>query len=288
MPLGVDRQRREINLGDSAELESYVLSGDDQPVDPDSIVSIEYTVEKPDGTTFQDTGQVQGNGSGLLLYYDTDQVGKYTVTARHEFSDGRVRTDRFYFSVIDPLNPPPLSKTEEVIEKTWERFEDLFDSEYGGPWLRDMSLTYFNKDKIKDFMGEAILLINTYPPATHLTILDFTGQVVDPENPGEFIEDPDERLLTLALEIAIIRHLIRSYVEQPNLVGAQAVYEDRRDYLQRWQSVLQSEEEHFYKLLALWKRQFYGFYNNKILVHSKAGRQYGPGIRQRNAARGYW
>jgi hypothetical protein len=288
MPLGLDRHRHEFNLGDSAELEAYVLEGDDVPVVPSDIASVEFNVEKPDNTETTGTGQIQGNGSGFYRYLETDQVGPYKVKATFTFLDGKVRTDYFTFSIIDPFNPPELTKTERIVQAAWRGFEDLFDSEYGGPWLRDMTKAYFNEDKIAELMSEAMLLINTYPPATNLTILDFTGEVVNPEIPEEMMADPDESVLTRALRIVIIRHLIRSYVEQPNLTGAQAVYEDRRDYLQRWQSVLQIEEQQFQQVLALWKRQFYGFYHNKLLIGSKAGRLMGQSMRQRNAARGYW
>lgn len=288
MPLGVDRPRREINVGDSAELSSYVMTGDDLPIDPATISSVHFKIERPDDVIDEADGTVQGNGAGYYLYYNTSTLGRYTVTATHNFVDGRIRTDRFYFDVIDPLNPPPLSKTESLAEKVWMRFEDLFDSEYGGPWLRDMTLSYFNKDKIPEFIGEAMLEINTFPPPTTLTILDFTTPVPSAENPGETIPDPDESILTMALTIVIIRHLIRSYVEQPQPQGAQVVWHDRRDYQQRWEEVLQLEEARFQRILAVWKRQFYSFYGQKLLIGSKAGRLYGPGMRQRNSMRGYW
>ena len=288
MPLGVDRPRREIAMGDSAELESYVYRGDDIPIDPDDVVSITYSIEKPDGVTETDTGTVQGNGSGLLIFYDTDQTGRYTVTARHEFTDGRIRTDRFYFTVIDPFNPPPVTRNEEIVNAAWRGLEDLFDSEQGGPWLQDMSLAGFGRAKADQFIGEAILLVNDYPPTTHLTILDFTQWLPDPGDPAEMIADPDQSILYMALRLVLIRHLIRSYVEQPDPRGAQVVHESRRDYMERWITVLQMEEDHFFKQLALWKRQFYGFYDNKLLLGSKAGRLGAAGVRQRNAIRGGW
>lgn len=290
MPLGVDRPRREINLGDSAELSSYVMTGDDLPIDPATITGIDFKIERPDSTVEEVAGTVQGNGAGYLLYYNTDDVGRYAVTATHRFDDGRIRTDRFYFTVVDPFNLPPLSRKELLAEKTWLRFEDAFDSEYGGPRLRDETLNYFSKDKIHEFIGEAVLEINSYPPPTNLTIIDFTTPVQDPEDSTQTIEDPDEAILTMALEIVIIRHLMRSYVEQPQPQGAQIVYEDRRDYLQRWGTILQIEEDRFHRLLATWKRQFYGLYGQKLLIGSKAGRLYGAqtGFRTRNAARGFF
>jgi hypothetical protein len=77
--------------------------------------------------------------------------------------------------------------------------------------------------------------------------------------------------------LAVIRHLMRSYVEQPAPQGANIVYQDRRDYLQRWEEIYKIEEEFFKYVLALWKRQFLHLGTGSLLVHSKAGRLYGPG-----------
>jgi hypothetical protein len=111
----------------------------------------------------------------------------------------------------------------------------------------------------------------------------------DPNLPdGSMQDDPDQIVIIQATLLAVIKHLMRSYVEQPNVVGANMVWQDRRDYLQRWQTIYTIEEGYFRQVVALWKRQFYNFGHSSLLVSSKAGRLgYGPGFRARNAARGY-
>ena len=39
---------------------------------------------------------------------------------------------------------------DEAVDRTWRMLEDCFDSEQGGPWLRDMTMARFDRDKLKD------------------------------------------------------------------------------------------------------------------------------------------
>jgi hypothetical protein len=98
-------------------------------------------------------------------------------------------------------------------------------------------------------------------------------------------------IVVLGTLIQVIRHLMRSYVEQPAPMGSEVAYEDRRDYLQRWQMILQDLQEEWWRMLLLWKRQYYHFGHSALSVHSKAGRLYGTqggSWRMRNAGRGWY
>jgi hypothetical protein len=170
------------------------------------------------------------------------------------------------------------------------RFEDCFDSDLGGPHLRDETLAYFEPSKIEKFIAEGLLEVNLWPPFTNLDLSYFTTQVIDPDPalpPGSMQADPDRYVIALGTELAIIRHLMRSYVEQPAPQGANIVYQDRRDYLQRWQQIYQLEKAEWDRVVALWKRQFLNLGKSSLLVQTKAGRVY-PGARTRGATRGYY
>jgi hypothetical protein len=277
-----------VLMGDTAELYAFPTPSAEYVADPLDIASGEFTVIAPDGTTDTLTATVNDDGGIFARFTDTTQVGSYRVLATATFSSGEVRSETFTFEVEDPLDPPPPTKHEEIADAVWLRFEDLFDSTEGGPWLRDMTLRYFDKRKIPAFIGDALMEINLAPPMTNATIIDFTTPVAV-GNPDLDGPDLDQGILILATELAIIRHLMRSYVEQPALVGVQAGYEDRRDYLQRWQTIYEIDMEVFKRWLALWKRQFLGLGHSKILVSSKAGRLYGPTAqRTRNVSRGWY
>jgi hypothetical protein len=162
----------------------------------------------------------------------------------------------------------------------WKKLEDCFDAEDEGPWLRDMTLNYFNESKMGVFIPEALFDINERQPRTTLTIDYFFNEPGDPT--------ADLPFLAQAVFIKVLRHLMRSYVEQPLPQGAQIVYEDRRDYLQRWQLIYQLELEAFEKNLGYFKRRFLGLGTSKLLVDTKAGRLLPAPLRVRTTGRGYW
>jgi hypothetical protein len=294
MSLGAERGEKIISLGDTADLVVYAYTEDDIPPQPSEIADVSFTIRLPDGSTTSASGTIQPDGSGFYRY-STDansQQGNYTWVAQFTFGSGEKRTfPSGNFTVFDPLNPPPLTREREIGQEVWMRLEDCFDSQEGGPWLRDMSLAYFEPSKVERFIAEGLLLINQYPPATNLDLSMFTTPVIDPDptlDPGTYQADPDRHIIVQATLIAVIKHLMRSYVEQPNLVSGNAVWQDRRDYLQRWQTILTQEQADFKFIVTLWKRQFLNLGKGALLTHSKAGRLYPSGWRARNAMRGYY
>lgn len=291
MPLGADYSQNTVNLTDTAELTAYIYDADDSAVAASEISSVVFTVRKPDGTTVVPSGSsIQDDGSGFLRFTDTTQVGLYVWTAQFTFTSGEKRTHRNEFWVTDPLDVAPVSQASEIGEQVWMRLEDCFDSEDGGPWLRDMTLAYFEPSKVERFIPEGLLKINIWPPATNLDLGFFTQESVNPDPalpPNTVMPDPDRIVIVQATLLSVIKHLMRAYVEQPAPTGANIVYQDRRDYLQRWSAIYDVEEKAFKEMLALWKRQFLNWGTGALLVHSKAGRLYPTNVRTRNAARGY-
>jgi hypothetical protein len=291
--LGFDREKNVISLGDTADLYAYLYDDTDAPVDPDTILSVDFTIAKPDNMREELNGIVQEDGSGFLLY-TTDQVGEYRVVATFTFTDGRKQSTRSDFEVHDPfaaVEPPDwdvltvdqkyVAMQDIVAERVWDRLEDLFDAEDGGPWMRDMTLNVFGPNKIKDFIDEALFDINVYNPPTELGLDKFAMPIAGKPNPN----------LVLAVQgtlVAVIRHLMRSYTEMPNPTGGQVTFEDRRDYLQRWGTIYQIEFQHYDHLVKLWKRQFLDLGKSKVLVSNKAGRLLPAPLRSRNIGRGYY
>lgn len=73
-------------------------------------------------------------------------------------------------------------------------------------------------------------------------------------------------LASQALLVESIRHLMRSYVEQPLPVGSNVTYFDRRDYLNRWQTIYTIENDLLIQWLDLFKMDQIGFGNTASLV----------------------
>lgn len=281
MSLGYDRQYVVVNLGDTAELTATIYDSEDNPYSADDLISVTFVIQAPDGTKTEHQGSVEEDGTGTFNFNATTQVGHYTGMATFRTENGK-KSANVDFETIDPFMEGEPSISWVVANDAWEKFEDLFDSEEGGPWLKDMTLSVFNKTKMENFIDDAMIVINFQNPETSLTITEFVS-----EGPP-VARTSNLPILTQALVLQIIRHLMRSYVEQPNPVGAQISWHDRRDYLQRWREVYAIEQEAYKQMLALWKRQFLGLGQTRTLVSSKAGRLLPAPMRTRNIGRGYW
>lgn len=293
--LGFDRERNLVSLNDTADLYAYLGTSEEDAPPADDLLEVQFTIQKPDGTRVGPSdGTIEDDGSGFFLYEDTDAVGEYRVVATFTLTDGRKLSTKLDFEVADPFFIPDalditnLDDEEKqaayvniVAERTWDRFEDLFDSTDGGPWMRDMTLNVFGPHKLPDFIDEALFDINVYNPPTAFSIDKFAM-------PSNNRVNPNLTLLVQGTMIAVIRHLMRSYAEQPTPTGGQITYEDRRDYLQRWGTIYQIEWGHYDHLVKLWKRQFLGLGTSKVLVGNKAGRILPAPLRTRNIGRGYY
>lgn len=279
MALGFDSERKVVSSGDSADIYAYLYDDSDAPLTANDIVSVAFTIQAPDGSRETLNGQVQSDGAGFLRYLDTSQIGHYSTQARFTLSEGQIRSTRADFEIIDPFNPPAPSELETLAHYAWTRLEDCFDAEEEGPWLRDVTLNYFSESKVANFTNDAMFDLNERNPETALSLDYFflNGQPT-----------ADLPLLSQGVSLQVIRHLMRSYVEQPLPQGASVVYEDRRDYLQRWGTIYQIEKDFYDRELAFFKRRFLGLGKSSLLVDTKAGRLLPAPLRVRTTGRGYY
>lgn len=213
-----------------------------------------------DGSAWGLVGQVSPpiideNNTAVFVFpsFLTNDPGLYQGRAQFITNDGLTKSTKVSFEVIDPMEVPSTTVVGRIIDHAWLKLEDLFDSELGGPWLRDKTVKSFNKDKMMMLLTDALYVINNeYQP---LTTFDETNW------PEAHIP-----LAAQALLVESIYHLVRSYVEQPLPSGSPMSWFDRRDYFQRWQSVLQSEETKLFRLIDVFKLQYTGFGSTSILI----------------------
>jgi len=295
MAINAESRNSVVAKGDTAELYAYLYDNNDQVVVPALIDEVNFRVKDPDGVEVTAPGVVQADGAGFLRWADTDITGVYVWIAQFTLTSGEKRSYRDEFVVQDLLLVPSVTQDDKIADQVWLRLEDCFDSREGGPHLRDVTRAYFDKSKLHHFIREGLVYINNYPPITQADVSWFTTDVptTDPAilaiDPTATETDPDQIVLVQATLLATIKHLMRSYVEQPNVVGANIQWMDRRDYLQRWQTIYQIEWDYFKILVALWKRQFFNYGRSALLVNNKAGRfGYYPGFRTRNIGRGWY
>jgi len=112
----------------------------------------------------------------------------------------------------------------------------------------------FDKTKLSKLLPDALYNIG----ATFTPIIEYTEE--------NFPFDHHSVLAGQALLVETIRHLMRSYVEQPLPVGSNVTYFDRRDYLNRWQSILQMEVDKLSAWIDLFKQGQYAFGSTAMLV----------------------
>lgn len=228
---------------------------DEDGVSPIPAQSASWQVRKPNGIIVPGGPQVLSTANIDIAFTDTAAPGVYNTQVTFVLGNGAKRSTMFAFEVIDPLESSTEATTnqDKALDMGWMLFEDIFDSELGGPWLRDKTLAQFNRDKLARFLPRAFYRIgNTYQP---IVAYDDTNFPYDAHMP----------LLSQALLVEVIKHLMRSYVEQPAQPNANIPYFDRRDYLNRWQLILQGEEKLLLEWLDLFKKEQMGF-ESSLLV----------------------
>lgn len=224
-------------------------------------------------------GEIEDDGSGYLVFNDTDRIGHHTGVATFTLSDGTIKSTRTDFEVFDPFEVVD-TQTRIIADGVWTKLEDCFDAENEGPWIQDMTLNFFHEEKMEKFIAEALFDINYQNPPTDVGIDSFVTST-------NFI-NTNYPLLVQGVFVQVLRHVMRSYVEQPLPTGAQIAYQDRRDYLTRWQGMYELELAQYMRWLALWKRGFLQLGHSRLLVSAKAGRLIPAPMRARSAGRGYW
>jgi hypothetical protein len=170
MTLGIEQVQGNVFQGDSADLYAVFYDSDDTILAASDYASVSFIIRKPDGTDTTYSGTINSDGSLFYRSTDTTQLGVYKWVAQATLATGEVRSYRDEFLVTDPLEDPPVTQASEIGSEVWARLEDCFDSENGGPWLRDMTLAYFEPSKVERFIAEGLLRINIYPPASNLDL----------------------------------------------------------------------------------------------------------------------
>jgi hypothetical protein len=219
------------------------------------------------------TGIYQTN----FLASDTSVPGNYRID--WTFTLAEVTQTISVFVQVGPASPAydylPW-QMKQVIEDVWIKFADGYDSPYGGPNLQMWYQSHYGRGRIAQLLKQAIQhLNNVSQPQNYYT--------VDGNGGGLFPVQQWSGLLNTALTIEVIKQLMRSYVEDPDIQGAVQARMIRRDYMQRWGSMLELEQAEMKSQLDTFKiRQMF---KQTVLVAGGAYPNYGM---FRNIALGGW
>lgn len=287
MSFGYQQQPKSF-IGDTVVIDAYLREVDtDELVSRPDLDTVDFTIRHPDDGVIpiilQDAGVIiedeDGHGQYIVPSAITTKAGEYKAVARFHRNDGRIESVVVDFEIIDPFQAVETDGLSHVIDTAWMKLEDCFDSEVGnaGPWLRDMTLAKFDQTKMRGLLPEALIGINMWQPVTAYDAQSYPYE-----------DGSANAVLAQALLLSTIRHLIRSYTEQPDVMNSNVGYFDRKRYADAWTKVYQLEDAYFQKMLIMWKRSFFQFGRPAVLVSSKAGRLQAAPMRTRNAGRGFY
>lgn len=276
-------------LNNSTILNAYLYSSDDQTLIPQgSISSVTFTVLKPNDPAGSPTvnnvsGTVVADGHGQYVVSPSVNTveGDYKGIATFTYADGTltnlVKSIPVDYSVFDPFVNTGPSVADPAVRLAWTMLEDCFDSEQGGPWLRDMTLAVFDQSKLRALVPSVIMEINLQMPFSAYTEATFP-----------YTQGDGTAFVAQGLLVAAIRHLMRSYTEQPDVVSSPVAFMDRKKYQQVWKAQYDVEKALWDKVLNRYKLQSYDLSSASLLLGTKAGRMLSGPMRSRNAGRGFF
>lgn len=243
------------------------------PADADGAVTLTFVREgTPPVTVF--TRAATRVSTGLyeitMTAAESQVVGLYT--AQWDYTLDAAAQQYLVYCEVGQANPAYDRLTPEmkdVVERVWIRFADLFDHPTGGPHLQTYFQAHFGRGRIAQLLEIAMGRLNTMAQPQMTYSLADGGSTFPLDQWGPLLET--------ACYVECVKHLIRGYVEQPSFMGSGAVSRlDRRDYMDRWQGVLMSEEAMLKSQLEVFKIAHMGFGKPRVLVSGGVYGRYGP------------
>jgi len=237
--------------------------------DPDNQIvtlSIENTQSNliilPVGTTA--TRENVGTYAYQLLPENTSVEGPYTVTWAWTMNGtARFITDEYQVTPqMNYWNNLLLNERQAVVD-VYGRVENSWDSSNGGPYLAELTQSSFNAYEViaRLFQTEAITYFN----------FEFQPPFDPPYAVGmgatNTVPTPWYGLIEWGIYTALLRHISRSYIEEPNPQNINVPRLDRRDYRDRWRQEWQDEKLMYDKALRQFKRtQLVGSHRSMLVA----------------------
>jgi hypothetical protein len=167
---------------------------------------------------------------------DTAVLGNYSATWAYTLS-GSQKTFVNYFAIggAEPAYDKLSPDMKAIVDQVWVRLSDLFDSPAGGPNLQTWAQSNFNRGRVAQLLPIAVGILNTVAQP-------FMTYTVDGVGGAEFPVVRWGPLLAQSLWVETVKHLRRSYLEQPSFEGGGISRLDRRDYFERWGEILSDEQ----------------------------------------------
>lgn len=251
-------QRQHVSVNGYAKVGIQIYTPEGSPLEVEDLSLEVYEGDKRIYTYYADEPVQEGVYEVLLTPDVTRTKGikrlhwRYVLGTYYEYDDEIV--------VTDPLPTYDSFKDGEklIVEQAAGLFSDLFDSTNGGVFLTENFQSHFNLERIAQLSLRAMQKINmSYQPVTNFKV---------GPGPGTSLPVKYHGILVSATYLEVLRHLMRSYVEQPEFRNMSTTYTDRRDYLNRWKLILDEEKEDLDRAVANMKRDQLGLGSGALLV----------------------
>lgn len=183
---------------------------------------------------------------------DTSQVGFYRLAWSFNLNTVPETIDTFIeigqpSPAYDSLLPP----FRTIIEDVHSKMGDMNDSPTGGPNLQVWYQSHYGRGRMAQLLIQAIQHINVAAqPVNNYTA---TGYDIAGNRAPIFPVAQWTGLLNSALTVEVIKHLMRSYTEDPEIQGAVQARMIRTNYMQRWGTMLSIEQADYKEQRDIWK-----------------------------------
>lgn len=246
------------------------------PIDADGGVTFSLYLTSGPEETQTDLGIRNATRTGVGMYEvtlsadDTDSLGNYLGIWNYTLNG--VNEVYEVYMVVGESNPPYDQLTtpfKEIVDNVWIRFSDLFDSPAGGPHLQTYYQAHWSRGRMAQLMGMGLRRLNVVSQP-------YMTYTLDGVNGGVFPINQWGGLLELATYVEALRHLRRSYLEQPQFVGGNVTRLDRTDYWQRWGALLEDAEADLKGAQDTYKMANMFLGSPQVLVSGGVYGRYGP------------
>jgi len=243
------------------------------PIDADNGVTLTMINENTGNEVFSrlaDHNDV-GDYSSAFNSVETSIPGSYTLAWTYLLGG----QNEYYESGIEvgPASPaydPLVPEMKAIVEHVIIRIADTIDSPGGGPNLTTYVQSKFGRGRVAELMRIALGRLNTIAQP-------FSTYTVDGDGGATFPYAQWGPLLESMTWIETLKHLIRSYTEQPQFIGSGNISRlDRRDYIDRWRQVLVDEEQAAKSQLDVFKISQMGLGRPAVLISGGVYGRYGP------------
>lgn len=243
------------------------------PTDPDDgLVVVTMINEAGETVVFSRPATPDGTGQYQvqLTSQESAQAGLYRLEWEYSLDGrGEIYETHIQIGSSAPAYDVLAPGMKEIVDQVWMRFSDGFDAPTGGPNLQTYLENNFGRSRVAQLLRVAVGRLNTVAQPYQTYTIDGDGGATFPiMSWGPLVEQ--------ALYVEVIKHLMRSYVEQPDYQGSTVARLDRRDYLQRWREIYDLEAETLKGQLDVFKLSNMGLGRPKVLVSGGVYGRFAP------------